>query len=187
MIRFEEVSKSYGEKKILQNFSYAFAPGTYLLTGASGIGKTTLLRLIAGLEKPDGGRVITREGLRLRMVFQEDRLLPWRNVLDNVLLEDGNEEFARKILRNLGLEKEETSFPASLSGGMRRRCAIARALCARPDILLLDEPFNGLDEAAKEKAAALILDVMKDGLVICAAHEKEAFAAWQPEELHLPG
>ena len=146
MIRFEQVTKAYGEKQVVKEVSLTFDKGFYLLTGPSGIGKTTLLRLAAGLEQPDSGRIETEAGKRLRMVFQEDRLLPWKTVLGNVMLECGNKEKADVLLQTLGLSGEENAYPASLSGGMRRRTAIARALCAEPDILLLDEPFNGLDE-----------------------------------------
>ena len=185
MIRFEQVTKAYGEKQVVKEVSLTFDKGFYLLTGPSGIGKTTLLRLAAGLEQPDSGRIETEAGKRLRMVFQEDRLLPWKTVLGNVMLECGNKEKADVLLQTLGLSGEENAYPASLSGGMRRRTAISRALCAEPDILLLDEPFNGLDEAMKETAAALITEEMKGGLILCAAHETEVFAAWHPTILKL--
>lgn len=186
MIRLEKVSKSFGDKKVLDGFSQVFEEGRrYVVTGPSGVGKTTLLRLICGLIRPDSGSVEVKEGTRVRAVFQEDRLLPWRGALKNVTLEEGDESYARELLSELGLEGEEASLPKSLSGGMSRRVAIARALCARPDVLLLDEPFNGLDPDMKARAAALIFDRMKGKTVITVAHDADAFAEYTDETLTL--
>ena len=186
MLRLENVSKAFGEKKVLDGFSYTFEEGKrYAVTGASGVGKTTLLKLICGLIRADSGSVEVTEGTRVRAVFQEDRLLPWRSVLKNVTLEDGDGAYARELLSALGLEGEEASLPKSLSGGMSRRVAIARALCARPDVLLLDEPFNGLDPDMKARAAALIFDKMKGKAVITVAHDADSVAEYTDETLTL--
>lgn len=189
MIRLEKITLSYEDKTVLKDFSCELTEGeSYALTGPSGIGKTTLLKVLAGLEKPQAGRVILPEGLKLRMVFQEDRLLPWKNVLDNVRLENGKEELARRLLEALGLAQEASSYPAALSGGMKRRAAIARALCAEPEVLLLDEPFNGLDEALKERTADLLFGntlIPAPRLIVCATHDTAVPGAYHLKQLRL--
>lgn len=186
MIQLEHVSKSYESKGVLRDLNAAFSLNqSYLLTGASGAGKTTLLRLLAGLEEPEAGRIIMPEGLRIRLVFQEDRLLPGLSVRDNVILEKGGAEKARALLEELGLGSEAGALPESLSGGMKRRVALARALCAAPDVLLLDEPFNGLDEAWRRRAADLIFREMTGKCVICATHYPEEIAPFAHERIQL--
>lgn len=182
MLQCVDIDKSYEGKPVLRSFSHTFAPDrTTLLTGPSGAGKTTLLRLLAGLETPDRGEIRRPSPLRLRMVFQEDRLLPGLTVLQNVMLETGREETARRLLRELDLEAEAASRPDTLSGGMKRRAAIARALCAEPDVLLLDEPFNGLDEALRRRTAALIFREMRGKCVVCATHYPEELREYADE------
>lgn len=133
------------------------------IVGPSGCGKSTLLRLIASLVSPTGGHVarfgIDGNAPRCGFVFQSPTLLPWRNVLDNVLLpsELGSEsaprarELARELLELVGLGEVLDSYPARLSGGMRMRVSIARALANRPEILLLDEPFAALDDITRNR------------------------------------
>jgi ABC-type nitrate/sulfonate/bicarbonate transport system ATPase subunit len=186
MVRLENVSKAFGDKTVLSGFSYEFVEGArYVITGSSGVGKTTLLRLICGLLRPDEGKAEVAEGVRVRAVFQEDRLLPWRTVLQNVTLGESDGAYARELLSELGHADEADAYPAALSGGMSRRVAIARALCAKPDVLLLDEPFNGLDPDMKARTAALIFDKMRGKTVITVAHDAEAFAEYTDETLTL--
>ena len=186
MLRLENISVSFGEKRVLRGFSFDFEKGRlYAVTGGSGVGKTTLLNVICGLVTPDGGRVVKDENLRIRAVFQDDRLLPWRTVLQNAVLRDGDEEDAKEPLNALGLGAELGSYPDSLSGGMRRRTAIARALCARPGLLLLDEPSNGLDAEIKKKTAELIRERMRGGTVITATHDPDLVEGLADEIIEL--
>jgi len=143
------------------------------LLGPSGCGKTTLLRIIAGLEPATSGHVmlddleIIRPNPRTAMIFQEYSLYPWRNVLDNIAF--GLEvkgaaraeryAVAERYLDLVGLREFEKSFPYELSGGMRQRVAVARALCVDPAVLLMDEPFGALDAQTRNMLQNELLDI----------------------------
>jgi NitT/TauT family transport system ATP-binding protein len=143
------------------------------ILGPSGCGKTTLLRIIAGLDHPTGGRAavnekeITGPTPEMAMIFQEYSLYPWRTVLDNIAfgLEVqgvGKEERyarARKYLALVGLQDFEHSHPYELSGGMRQRVAVARALCVEPQVLLMDEPFGALDAQTRNTMQRELLEI----------------------------
>lgn len=150
---FLDVSKSYGEQQVLQNISRMLC-GTTLLVGPSGRGKTTVARLLLGLEKPDEGKV-TADG-HLAALFQEDRLCGQLSAVENVALVLGkrpNRQMVEKELLTLGLEKQDLHKPARLlSGGQKRRVSLARAMLAPAEGIVLDEPFKGLDAAARETA-----------------------------------
>jgi ABC-type nitrate/sulfonate/bicarbonate transport system ATPase subunit len=132
------------------------------VVGPSGCGKTTLLRLIAGLDKDFAGHIGLPAHGRLGMVFQEPRLLPWRNVLDNIRIAapDARADEIDSLLDALSLAEHASHFPGELSLGLARRVALARALAVKPDLLLLDEPLVSLDAPLardlREKIAALI-------------------------------
>lgn len=138
---------------VLRGLDLIVTPGELLgLIGPSGCGKTTLLRIIAGLDHGFGGALTWSSDKRPKtaMVFQEPRLVPWLSIVDNLLLVTDKEQRAEAmtLLAEVGLAGHETAFPAQLSGGMQRRAALARALLAAPDLLLLDEPFISLDDAS---------------------------------------
>jgi NitT/TauT family transport system ATP-binding protein len=137
-------------REILGNIGFSLAPGEIAaLVGPSGCGKTTLLRAIAGLLRMQEGHVRVPKHGRLGIVFQEPRLLPWRDVETNVRLAAPASSQSERdaIFAALGLMEHRRDFPATLSLGLARRVAIARAFAIRPDILLLDEPFVSLDAA----------------------------------------
>lgn len=166
-----DISKSFGEKKVLEHLSAVYEPGrTYCLTWPSGSGKTTLLRILCGLEQPDSGRV---EGTgRFGVVFQEDRLCEDYDAVQNVALVTGDSERAREALLQL-LEDGDLEKPCgSLSGGMRRRVSLVRAMESESDVLLLDEPFTGMDAAARERAEEYIRRRQGGRTLILAFHPR---------------
>lgn len=180
----EKLCKAYGEKRVLEDFSLALPErGVVTLFGPSGCGKTTLLHTLAGLLEPDGGQVTGRDGRRVSMVFQEDRLLPWYTVEENLRLVNASLSPAQagEWLEKVGLEGTGGQYPEELSGGMRRRAAFARALAYGGDVLLLDEPFKGQDRAVKERLLAETAAFARQGLVLLITHDPEeaALLSWQ--------
>lgn len=187
-ILIEHISKSYGETVVFRDFSARLPLGeTSVITGVSGSGKTTLLRLILGLEMPDEG-AITGVPARRAAVFQEDRLCPQLTALENVLLIAGRkrEREARDTLARLGLGKSLAVPAAELSGGMRRRCALARALCAKFDLLALDEPFKGLDEANRRAAMDAVRALSGDKTVLLVTHDAAEAEFFGGNRLSVP-
>lgn len=148
--------------------------------GPSGAGKTTLLRTVAGLAAPDSG-AIERPGDRVAVVFQDPRLLPWRTALENVELacEPGGKHRARDWLGRVGLASDVDLFPAALSGGMRQRVAVARALAYDAPLVLVDEPFASLDgptaTALRDELATHLRDQKRTVLWV-THHQDEADA-----------
>lgn len=165
-MQIRHLYKAYGEKQVLRDLSFAFPTGLTLLCGASGTGKTTLLRLLCGLETPDSGEA---EGAgRVSVLFQEDRLFSHLTARENVLLAG---EKGVEYLMALGLGDSLDKLPQELSGGMNRRVALARALALSADTYLFDEPFKGLDAAARDAAFALIRTVTSGKTAVIITHE----------------
>jgi NitT/TauT family transport system ATP-binding protein len=172
MIELKNIVCSYDGKTVLNDLSLSLPEhGAVAVTGPSGKGKTTFLKLLAGLVLPASGSIEGLVNKRVSMVFQEDRLLPWRTALENAALFCGDEVYAHETLVALELSDALKKRPDELSGGMRRRVAIARALCFGGDILLLDEPFKGLDDALKLRVARHVKGVFP--LTIIATHDME--------------
>lgn len=170
MIRVDNVCLSYGEKKVLDYFSLEIPKeGITGFSGPSGCGKTSLLRLLAGLEKPGSGGVT---GLgQAAFLFQENRLLPWRTVEQQIsdVLPAARRHEAERWLAFAELEGEGSAYPSALSGGMARRLALARCAALGGEVLLLDEPFAGVD---KERAMRLMERLRQlDTPVILVSHE----------------
>ncbi|MFR8087391.1 MAG: ATP-binding cassette domain-containing protein [Lachnospirales bacterium] len=173
-LEFKHVSFSYGEKKVWEDLNLCFEAGKKsIVMGPSGIGKTTLFRLALGLILPDQGQILGIPGDGAGVLFQEDRLFPHLSVLENlkVCVPERTEEELLKMLFRLGLSGEENRYPAELSGGMRRRVACIRAVAVRRELYLLDEPFNGLDERLKDRAASWILEETKGKTLIVITHQ----------------
>lgn len=184
MIELRHLSMAFGEKQIFSDLSLSFSsPGRYAVLGPSGRGKTTLLRLIAGLERPQRGEVLLPADARISFCFQEDRLLPWRTVLENVALACGSRDAAQAWLERVGLGREGGSYPAALSGGMKRRASLARALAFDAPILLMDEPFRALDEQTHAAMRSLILSASAGRLLILVTHDESDAVGMQPVRL----
>lgn len=180
MINLKNISFSYGKTAVLKDFNLSVSPGqTVCLYGPSGCGKTTVLRLIAGLLVPDSGE-LTVEG-KVSMVFQENRLIPHLSAKENILAVTDRLE----ALRALGMGDFQDMKPADLSGGMARRVAIARAVSYGGDILLLDEPFNGLDMENKQLAAELIKKEYKNKIIVMVSHQDEDIALMGAQVIKL--
>lgn len=138
-----------------------------VILGRSGCGKTTLLRLAGGLEKPDSGQIVCEGPHRMAFVFQEPRLMPWLTVERNISFglrrkeRQENRERIREIIRVVGLEGFEGAYPSQLSGGMQQRAALARALAYRPSFIMMDEPFAALDYFTREQMQQELLRVQR--------------------------
>ena len=177
MIRLHNVSFSYGEKSVLKDLSYTFPDrGVFAVMGESGKGKSTLLRLLCGLERPCNGEIHSTHQ-KPALAFQEVRLIPWLSCLDNVNFVLSKQEqglgIAQSILQDLELGAYLNKLPDELSGGMKQRVSLARALAANADLLLLDEPFSALDEALKARVAQLVKAANPEGLTIIVTHDKQ--------------
>lgn len=184
VIEVENVEKSFVSDEnrllVLDNVSFKVGMDEFLaIVGPSGCGKSTLLRMMAGLEKPDSGRILYKGQKiesptpKIAMVFQLFGLLPWKTALENVevplevlgIPKLGRAHLAEEYLRMVGLEGFEKTYPHDLSGGMKQRVGIARALALKPDVLLMDEPFSSLDELTAKTLRELVLGIWRDPAV----------------------
>ena len=152
MLKLEKISLKYGDNTVLHDLSYEFEEGKLTaILGESGVGKTTLLNIIAGLLKPSSGRM-TNTHERISYVFQDPRLFDWMTATENVSTVS-NDTLAVEMLTLMGLEDSLDKYPAELSGGMKQRVSLARALAYSPDLILLDEPFKGLDPELRREVS----------------------------------
>lgn len=176
-VSVRNVSKNYGAVEALKNLSLEFPRGELTsLLGPSGCGKTTLLKIIGGLLEPNAGEIevngkkVSGPGPDRAFVFQDFALLPWANVIRNVgfglelrgVPRSEREAIAEKYIRNVGLEGFEKSYPHELSGGMRQRVGLARALSVDSQVLLLDEPFSAVDEQNRRKFQEDLLKLVRN-------------------------
>lgn len=181
MLEIKNVEKTFMEEKskipVLDHVSFSVKNDEFVcMVGPSGCGKSTLLRIIAGLEKADSGEIlfhgkpITQPSPKITMIFQLFGLLPWKSALENVevplevlgIEKQNRVHTAEEYLRLVGLEGSENTYPHDLSGGMKQRVGIARALALKPEILLMDEPFSSLDELTAKTLRELVLDIWRN-------------------------
>lgn len=189
-IQAKNVSKSYEGKVILQDFSFSVSSGEIkCIMANSGGGKTTFLRLLLGLEKPDSGEILLPSPCRFGAVFQENRLLEHLDAFANLrfaLGQDFDRSLSSALLAELGLDDASGKPVKEYSGGMKRRLSLARALLASSDALILDEPFTGLDEENKAKCIQLILRYSSGKPVIIVTHDADDAASLHAEIVKLP-
>ena len=172
-IRVQNLCKTYGDHVVLHNLFFTAGVGVTRILGRSGAGKTTLLRILLGLDQPDSGSLFGTN-CRWAAVFQEDRLLGHLDAEDNLRFALGsayNAAAAKTLLGELGLADVGSKPICEYSGGMKRRLALARALLAPSDALILDEPFTGLDEENRSIALRCILHAAQTKPVLLASHE----------------
>ena len=149
MLEIKNLHFSYDNKSIFNNLNVSLEMGKiYFIMGKSGIGKTTLLRLLSGLESSNKGKIDGFGNAKKSYLFQENRLIPWLTVFENIKLIENDDKKIVKALKTCGIYEERDSLPDSLSGGMQRRAALARCIAANGDIYFIDEPFTGLDVSA---------------------------------------
>lgn len=182
MIRLSHVNFAYPGKQVFSDLNVTLQDrGAYALMAPSGAGKTTLLRLLSGLTAPQGGTIEGLENKRISFLFQEDRLLPWRTALENAVLA-ADRDRALQWLAKMEIT-DLNAYPRELSGGMQRRLALARAMAFGGDVLLLDEPFKGLDEALRARIADKIRGVFP--LTVLSVHDPEEAALMGAEIIRL--
>lgn len=177
--------KKFGDKEIFKDFSYTFKSGKITsVCGSSGCGKTTLLRIIAGLDKDYEGKM-SPDKYTVSVAFQEPRLFPGATVYENMLVAD-KKNMSRKLLLKLGITEENFSaLPNELSGGMARRISLARAIVKDADYYLFDEPFAGLDDNNAELTAQIIKEYCSGKTCMIITHNPTLAKYFTDEFLYL--
>ncbi len=193
MIEIQGLCKAFDGQPVLVNWDFSLQKGEHLaLMGPSGCGKTTFLRILMGLEQPDSGLIQGLDGLRLAPVFQQDRLCPGLSALANLLLvcprpTARDRRRALELLEGLGLTETDWNKPAAqLSGGQRRRAALARALLVPADLVLLDEAFKGLDQDTRRQALALTAAETAGRSLLAVTHDPDEAALLAARVVQMP-
>lgn len=189
-IIISDLCKSFDGQAVLSRLNLTLPSGaSYCLMAPSGTGKTTLFKILLGLEQPDAGFIDGLSGKKITAVFQEDRLLEGYNAVQNLRFVTDRTKttaqlaaFASRLLPPESLNKPVFEF----SGGMKRRLALLRALAVPFDFLLLDEPFTGMDAATKQTAAELILEYKKNATLLFSAHDPKDALLLKSEIITIP-
>ncbi|WP_390405151.1 ABC transporter ATP-binding protein [Lacticaseibacillus jixiensis] len=181
LLTLNRIAKHYGTKTALHDVNFSIYPGEFIaLVGMSGGGKSTILRLIAQLEQPSAGTIsYTDSNLVTRVMFQNDRLLPWLTNLENLSFKNkAKQARASQMLETVGLKAFADTYPGALSGGQKQRLALGRALMADPELLLLDEPLGALDALTRREMQALISRICteQDLTTLLITHDVEEAA-----------
>ena len=187
ILECRNLSLTYADKTVLDDFSLTLPlEGITALRGPSGCGKTTLLRLIAGLERAEQGSIRGIRPEETAFLFQENRLLPWRSVEQHLtdVMPRPDTRKARQLLALVELEGEEKRMPGQLSGGMGRRLALGRALALESKLLLLDEPFAGVDP---DRAERILMRLKALGTPILLVSHEERITALADRVIELDG
>lgn len=187
-IRLEHIVKRFDRNNVLDDVSMTLSEGKIsCIMGASGSGKTTLMNILMGLVKPDSGEVKGLEGKRIAALFQEDRLIEHWDAVQNVLLvcsKNITEAIVKAHFAEVGLTEYESKPVKTLSGGMRRRVALVRAMLAEGNLLLFDEPFKGLDEDLWQQVIQYVIRYSAGKTVIVVTHDRDE-AVQLGAELHI--
>ncbi len=181
-LRVERLALQYGGQSVFEDVSFTVAAGRCVaLLGPSGVGKTSLLKIIAGLERPFGGSVTASDGLplagRIAYMAQQDLLYPWARLIDNVMLgarlrgERTERERALHLLERVGLAGRAAALPAELSGGMRQRASLARTLYEQRPVVLMDEPFSALDALTRSRIQDLAAELLAGRTTLLITHD----------------
>lgn len=189
MLEAKNISKLFDGKKVLDDFTHSFRKGTVTaIMGTSGCGKTTLLNILMGLVKPDSGEVVPDKGYRKAAVFQENRLCENLSASANIRLVTGKRISDKEIQQafyEVRLDGCADKPAKELSGGMKRRVALLRALLSEYDVLFLDEPFKGLDSETKTAVMEYTKRCIKDRTVILVTHDADECEFLADKTIHL--
>lgn len=177
MIIFKDISKSYGNRTVLKNFNIEIREGqTTFVLGKSGSGKTTFSKIVLGLEKIDTGEISGLDGKKISVVFQEDRLMENMTIGSNFKMTVDSHINSKQIIEKMekiGLFQSLESKISELSGGMKRRISILRAFLIEFDLIVMDEPFRGLDDETKEIVMNFVIQNIKGKTAIIITHNKD--------------
>ena len=181
-MKIDSITKCYDDKIVFRDFSLEIGDGSRtVILGPSGRGKSTLFSMMLGIVIPESGSITG--GGRISALFQEDRLLENMSVMNNLLLVTDDRDRIRELLKALDLEKEERNRVRNLSGGMKRRVSLIRALLTTYDTLLLDEPFGPLDKEMKATAAKLIMREIGGRTLVVITHQEEDAVLLEADEV----